>query len=251
MPLSRQKKLNYVHQIRPLQVAPYQQPVSAGKLALVFCATLNGNCIFVYRGNLVIMNDRDRAIIWARETMEKDFVVLDFETTGLQVEGPNPDEAVSLGLVSKSRKTLMDTLLCHSKRSSPDALRVHGHTWEETRKAPRLPAVWDEFKSHIDGKQILCYCVNNFDSKILVNICFAHGVPTLDLSRRTIQALGPFAMFYGDYDEYHGNYRWKRLTFAANFFGIPTEGAHGSAADCLMTLRVVEAMAEWELSEEK
>lgn len=47
------------------------------------------------------MNDRDRAIIFAQETMEKSFVVLDLETTGLDVnEGGS--EAVSLGLVSKS-----------------------------------------------------------------------------------------------------------------------------------------------------
>lgn len=196
------------------------------------------------------MNDRDRAIIWAQETLEKKLVVFDTETTGLQIEGVNPDEAVSLGLVSKQGDILMGTLLRHSKRSSPDAIRVHGHTWEATREAPRLPAVWDEFKRLIDGKAILCYCVNNFDAKILINTCIAHGVPTLDLRQRTIQVLGPFAMFYGDYDDHHGNYRWKRLTFAANFFGIDTAGAHGAAADCLMTLGIVEAMTAWELSSE-
>lgn len=196
------------------------------------------------------MTDRDRAIVWARETMEKKFVVFDTETTGLQVEGANPDEAVGLGLVSKSGVVLMDTLLRHSKRSDPAALRVHGHTWEATRKAPRLPVVWDEFKGHIDGKAILCYCISNFDAKILINTCLAHGVPTLDLRRRTIQALGLFAMFYGDYNEHYRNYRWQKLTFAANFFGIDAVGAHGAAADAMMTLRVVEAMAAWELSEE-
>lgn len=195
------------------------------------------------------MNDRDRAIKFAQETMKKNFVVLDFETTGLDTsEGGS--EAVSLGLVSKERRILMDTLLRHIERSDLAAERVHGHTWEATRKAPRLPAVWDEFKSHIDGKSILCYCVNNFDAKILINTCKAHGVPTLDLRRRTIQILGPFAMFYGDYNDHYGNYRWQKLTFAADFFGIPIDGAHGAAADALMALRVVEAMAERELSDE-
>lgn len=196
------------------------------------------------------MNDRDRAVLWARETMEKDFVAFDTETTGLQTEGLNPDEAVSLGMVDKVGDILMDTLLRHSKHSHPDALRVHGRTWEATRKAPRLPAVWDEFKSHIDGKAILCYCVNNYDAGILINTCYAHGVPTLDLRRRTIQALEPFAMFYGEWNSHYGNFKYQSLTTAASFFGIDTTGAHGVAADCLMTLRVVEAMAEWELSEE-
>lgn len=196
------------------------------------------------------MTDRDRAILGAREILEEDFVVFDTETTGLQTEGPNPDEAVSLGLVSKDGDILMDTLLRHSKPSGAKALAVHGHTWEETRQAPRLQTVWKEFNQHIDGKQILCYCVGNYDAKILINTCCAHGVPTLDLRRRTIQVLDKFAMFYGQYNDHRGNYMWKSLTFAAEFFGIDTAGAHGAAADGLMTLGVVEAMAAWELSDE-
>jgi DNA polymerase-3 subunit epsilon len=195
------------------------------------------------------MNDRDRATLWARETMEKKFVALDFETTGLQVEGTNPDEAVSLGLVDKAGAILMDTLLRHSKRSDPAALRVHGHMWEATREAPRLGKVLPEFKRLIDGKEILCYCVNNFDAIILINTCLAHCQPTLDLRRRTIQVLEPFAQFYGVRNDWRAGYRWQSLTTAADFFGIPTDGAHGVTADCIMTLRVVEAMAAWGLSE--
>ncbi len=194
------------------------------------------------------MTDRDRAIKFAREIMKDDFVVFDTETTGLNAEHLG-DEAVSLGLVSKSGDILMDTLLRHSKRSRPEALRVHGHTWEETRKAPRLSEVWGKFKQHVDGKAILCYCVNNFDASILINTCFSHGVPTLDLRRRTVQVLGPFAMFYGEWNDHLGNYKYQSLTTAASFFGIDTAGAHGVVADCLMILRVVEAMAEWGLSE--
>lgn len=195
------------------------------------------------------MTDRDRAILWARETLQQKFVAFDIETTDLDV-GEGGSEAVSLGLVSKSGDILMDTLLRHIGRSAPAALRVHGHTWEATREAPRLAAVLPEFKRLTEGKKILCYCIDNFDAKILINTCKAHGVPTLDLRRRTIQVLGPFAMFYGDYNDHFRNYRWQKLTTAAGYLGIDTSGAHGAAADALMTLRVVEAMAAWELSNE-
>jgi DNA polymerase-3 subunit epsilon len=193
-------------------------------------------------------NDRDWAINWARETMKKNLVIFDTETTGLSPE--NGDEAVSLGLVSKDGKVLLDTLLRHSRPSSHKALEVHGHTWEETRKAPRLVEVLKHFKQMIDGKDILCYCVNNFDAEILISTCRAHCMPTIDLRRRTIQALEPFAQFYGEWNDYRQSYKWQSLTTAAAHFGIDTAGAHGAAADCLMTLKVVKAMAASRLSGE-
>lgn len=202
------------------------------------------------------MNDRDRVIIWARETLEQDdFVIFDTETTGLIIDKSlhlkiRADEAVSLALVSKDGDILLDTLLKHSKRSSPEALAVHGKTWEETREAPRLGEILPEFKRLIDGKEILCYCVNNFDAEILRNTCIAHCQPTLDLRRRTIQVLEPFAQFYGEWNDHRQSYKWQSLTTASAFFDIDTAGAHGAAADALMTLRVVEAMAAWELSDE-
>lgn len=194
-------------------------------------------------------NDRDYAIIRAREIMDnEDFVVFDAETTGLNPA--NGDEAVSFGLVSKSGEILLDTLLRHYKQSSPEALAVHGHTWEATRGAPRLAKILPEFKQLTSGKKILCYCVNNFDANILISTCTAHCQPTLDLRRLTIQVLPLFAQFYGDWSEHRQDYMWKRLTFAAEFFDIDTAGAHGAAADCKMTLRVVESMAAWKMESE-
>lgn len=193
-------------------------------------------------------SDKDYIIVKVREIMEQDFVVFDTETTGLSPE--NGDEAVSLGLVSKSEEVLMDTLLRHTKRSSPEALAVHGHTWEATREAPRLAEILPDFKRHTSGKSILCYCVNNFDANILISTCTAHCQPTLDLRRLTIQVLPLFAQFYGDWSEHRQDYMWKRLTFAAEFFGIDTAGAHGAADDCRMTLKVVQAMAAWKMEKE-
>jgi len=60
-----------------------------------------------------------------------------------------------------------------------------------------------------------------------------------------------FAQYYGDWNDYYQSYRWQKLTTAANYFGIPTNGAHGAAADALTTLRVVEAMAASKTSKEK
>lgn len=207
-------------------------------------------------------NDRDYTITKAREIMQQDFVVFDTETTGLDPK--NGDEAVSIGLVSKSGKILMDTLLRHKKRSDPRALEIHGHTWEETREAPTFLQVVPQLITAIGDKQILCYCVGNFDANILLSSGYAAGleerngmgrfpvIPQLDFDyrHRTIQVLPLFADFYGEWNDSRESYKWQSLTTAARFFDIDTAGAHGAAADCRMTLRVVEAMAAWKLESE-
>src|SRR3989304_9121030 len=68
--------------------------------------------------------DRDAAIRWARQTLTRDFVILDCETTGLDYD----DEAVSIGIVARDGRVLLNTLLCNEKPSNPLESAVHGVT---------------------------------------------------------------------------------------------------------------------------
>lgn len=190
--------------------------------------------------------DRDVAILWARKMLATDFVVLDTETTGLR----DDDEAVSLAVVSKVGEVLLDTLLCHTKDSSPEALRVHGHSRAETRAAPPFSEIWPRLLKLIQGQALVIYNAD-FDLRIINQMLRRYEIDTApDLRSITNCAMDAFSMFYGEWNDYYGSYRWQKLTVAAAHFGIDTSGAHGAAADALMTLRVVEAMAKAELSGE-
>lgn len=187
--------------------------------------------------------DRAAAIQWARQILTQDFVVLDTETTGLDYD----DEAVSIGLVAKDGTVLLDTLLCHEKPSDPKALATHGITWEMTRGAPKFVDVWPELAGQTQGKQLLGYNAS-FDLRIIAQMLDRYWPkPIYDPPGMMLTALhdvmGYFAQFYGDWNDYHQSYTWKKLTYAAAFLNVPTSGAHGAAADALMTLRVVERMA--------
>lgn len=193
--------------------------------------------------------DRDAAIRWARQIMERDFVVLDTETTGLG----HDDEAVSIGLVSKAGEVLLDTLLCHEKPCEPGALATHGVSWEMTRGAPHFREIYPILLELISGNEIVAYNVT-YDLRIisqmrerydLVDAPSGYVIPST-----AHDVMGAFAQFYGQWNDYHESYTWKKLTFAAAYFNISVDGAHGAAADALMTLRVVEAMAREELSNE-
>lgn len=191
------------------------------------------------------MSDRDQAILWAREMLTKGFVVLDTETTGLG----GGDEAVSIGIVDKTGKILLDTLLRHEKPSDPKAEATHGITWKMTRNAPEMREIAPEIFTHLDGKHQLIYNAE-FDTRILRQTFARYGIEAPKGKTETHCVMEWFAQYYGDWNDYYGTYRWQKLTTAAGYFGIPTNGAHGAAADALMTLRVVQAMAASKTSEE-
>ncbi len=189
--------------------------------------------------------DRDSAILWAREILKSDFLITDTKTTGLDED----DEAVSIGLVAKSGDVLVDTKLCHQKECSPKALATHGIGWEETRQAPHFRDIYQDLTKSLTGKILVGYNTD-YDMRIIDQTATRYELPTLE-PEATWDVMYWFAKFYGDYNDYYGSYRWKKLTFAAEHFGLSTEGAHGAAQDCLLTLAVLRKMAESKLSDEK
>lgn len=193
--------------------------------------------------------DRNAAIRWARQILERDFVVLDTETTGLGYD----DEAVSIGLVNKAGEVLLDTLLCHEKPSDPKALATHGVSWEQTRGAPHISAIYSVLLERMTGREVIGYNTG-FDYRILSQTLARYGLWKYDelwpFRAPAGDVMHWFAQFYGHWNDYHESYTWKKLTYAASYFNISTGGAHGAAADALMTLRVLEAMAKENLSDE-
>ena len=124
--------------------------------------------------------DRAAAIVWARQILTQEFVILDTETTGLDYD----DEAVQIGLVSKSGEVLLDTLLCHEKPSDPKALATHGITWEMTRGAPAFREVAGQVFDLIGGRDVMGYNAT-FDLRILSQMTSSPGtMPGVSDSRR-------------------------------------------------------------------
>lgn len=211
------------------------------------------------------MTDRDLAILWARQILQTDFVVLDTETTGLEED----DVAVQIAVIDRQGQVLLDSLIKPHKPIPPRATRVHGITNEMVKDAPGFETVVLRLIEILTGsKQVLIYN-KDYDQHILLQSAEAAGchpntivelwAPPRDWSPINLKTDHPnrarwhcvmewFAQFYGDWNDYHGSYTWQRLTTAAKYFGINTDGAHGALADALMTLRVVEGMAGIELT---
>lgn len=191
-------------------------------------------------------DERDLAILWARKALETNFFIIDTETTGLD----NEAQAVQLGIISSQEHVVLDCLIDPFCDIPKEATDVHGVTTEHAKKfgisffdiALAMHTICD--------KEIPIYAYNaDFDYRILRQTAKTWGI---SLRLQTfIDVMKEFARFYGEWDDYHGNFRWKKLTFAAGYFDILTTGAHGAAADALMTLKVMQGMAKTKLSGEK
>lgn len=183
--------------------------------------------------------------LWAKNILTEPFLVLDTETTGIDSNA----EAVSIAIIDEKRQPLLNTKLRHTKPCDPEALAVHGITWEETREAPSLKEIHNDLARILKGKTVLIYNAN-FDTRILMQTYIRYNLPYQDIEFFPIDVMTPFAAFYGEIHHGSGGFKWQHLTKAARYFNISTFGTHGALSDCLMTLNIVKAMAAQRLSEE-
>jgi len=185
------------------------------------------------------MNARAESIRWAQELMQNGFVVLDTETTGL-----HRGEIVQIAIVDSSGQTLLDTLVKPVGDIPYDASQIHGITAETVRNAPGWGDVWERVKRLCAGRRVVIYNAQ-YDLRLIVQSCKAANVNAESDWGEVSCAMLEYAAFHGEWDEYHGNYRWQRLTAACaqlDITGIDAP-AHSAIGDCLRTLAVVRAMA--------
>lgn len=148
---------------------------------------------------------------------------LDTETTGLSSE----DELLEIALVDDNNAVRFHSLIRPSRHATwPEAERLHGITPAMVAEAPMIedlvPPITDAIGMHA---QIVAYNAA-FDLSYLPP-AIAGG-----LHARARCAMEAFALYVGDYSEYHRNYRWQPLADAARWAGFqwPAQ-AHRAVAD--------------------
>jgi DNA polymerase-3 subunit epsilon len=169
----------------------------------------------------------------------QNFVVLDTETTGLH-EG----EVCQIAIIDHRAITLLDTLVKPVNGIPPDATRIHGITNFDVEESPRWSEIAPIVAACIAGRDVIVYNAV-YDRKMMHKSAEACGIEKIDW--KTISpfhcAKEAFAEYYGDWNDYHGSFRWQTLSTAVRHFGLRIEDAHSALSDCLMTLDVVRCMA--------
>lgn len=176
----------------------------------------------------------------------ENFVVLDTETTGL-----NEGEVCQIAIIDNLGHTLLDTLVRPMNPIPIDAIRIHGITNERVIDAPGWRLVAPTVQTLITGKDVITYNAT-YDRRMMHQAAEAANMEKIDwktLSHWSCAMLA-FAEFYGDWNDYHQNYRWQRLSVAAAHCGIEVIDAHRALGDCIMTLGVVRYMQAHPLNDE-
>lgn len=174
----------------------------------------------------------------ARAWIEQNALILDTETTGLD----DTAQIVEITLIDCEGKVLMDTLVRPSSPIPADASAIHGISDDLVANAPSWTEVHHQFLELVAGRPVVIYNAD-YDTRIINQTNAAYGLPGLDLDARC--AMLTYAQHWGQWDGRRGNWKWQRLTSAAEQQGVlPVGQAHRSLADCRMTLGIIRAMAQ-------
>jgi DNA polymerase-3 subunit epsilon len=175
---------------------------------------------------------RWESIQWAQSLLEapgEHWLILDTETTGLGQDA----EVVQIGVIDGCGKVLIDNLLCApSKPIPPEATAVHHITDDMVVGAPNFFERYKELARIVEGRIVVIYN-KAYDTRLIAQSVarFSATIPLTPL--RWECAMLRYADFVGDWNEYHQNFRWPKLT----------GGDHSALGDCFATLEVIRKMA--------
>ncbi|MEM9544056.1 MAG: 3'-5' exonuclease [Cyanobacteria bacterium P01_E01_bin.42] len=150
---------------------------------------------------------------------------LDTETTGL-----HGAEMCEIAIIDLEGETLLDTLVKPTIEIPKDAINIHGITNEEVENAPSFADIYDALRLIFEERKVLIYNAA-FDTEIIKNSCESHDLNPLPLNAECL--MEQYAVWNGDWSEYHGNYKWVKLR----------GGNHRAGGDCKAALNYLKEMA--------
>lgn len=176
---------------------------------------------------------------WAIEALnDPNVVILDTETTGLH----DSARIVDIAVVTAAGEPLLNTLVNPCEPIPAEASDIHGITDDMVADAPMFTEILPDLEKALSGKRILIYN-KLFDLARLgheLNVSYDENRDPLygangwlgGLHAKAEDAMEPYSAWYGEWSDWHGNYRWQRLG-----------GGHRAHGDCLAVIDCLKAMA--------
>lgn len=188
------------------------------------------------------LTSQEKAVMDARAFQEmvrkESYVILDTETTGLE-----DGEICQIAVIDDNGKILMYELVKPVRGIPADATRIHGLTNKDVQDARLWVDVSHDLQKLLKGKNVVIYNAV-YDRKMMHKSAEAAALPRVEWKElcKFWCAMETFAVLYGEWNEYRGNYRWQKLKDAGRFFHATSEVAHDALGDCMTTLAVCEGI---------
>jgi len=182
------------------------------------------------------------AIKEARELLQSDFVVMDTETTGLGQDA----EIVEISITSSDGTDLFTSLVRPNTPIPPDVVAIHGIDNGMVRNAPTWKDIHDCVMHLFNGRKIAIYN-SEYDLRMILQCSQAAGCRLPDLSRQAKCIMNIYSKYVGEWSTTHGNWKWHKLSQAAQACGVDAQNAHRALADTRMTLGVIRYIAAQEI----
>lgn len=168
-------------------------------------------------------------------------VFLDTETTGLDGQA----EVCDLAVIDWEGNVLLNTLVRPMGPIPAQAYMIHGISNDDVAGAPRFCDVVPDLVRVLHQRLVVIYNAA-FDLRILLQSATAYlsNAHWLALECDPVCAMELYAEHYGDWSNWHRNYRWQSLEAAARQCGLQwTSTAHRAHADAEMTRRLIHHLA--------
>lgn len=153
-------------------------------------------------------------------------MILDTETTDLR--GYICDIAI---IRATDGEVLLDTLANPLASIHPEAYAVHGIQDADVTSAPTFAELWPELAMLLAGRRVLVYNAAYDRGRLIAEL--ARGDQNLDVPGTWECIMLQHAAWVGEWNEYHGNYRWHKLT----------GGDHRALGDCRAARARLQEMA--------
>lgn len=175
------------------------------------------------------------------ELFEKSKIIcVDVETTGLST---TDDEILKLSIIDGNYEVLFNEYIKPSRKTEwPDAQKINGISPEQVENMPTIEKHITVLNKIFEEAELLVgYNIKKFDSRILT----AAGV-NIPRIIDYYDVMLEFAPIYGEWDDYHKDYKWQKLTTCAKFYDYDwgDDVAHDSLSDVKATLHCFMKMVE-------
>jgi DNA polymerase III epsilon subunit-like protein len=167
------------------------------------------------------------ACLWAAQLLrEKDFVVIDVETTGLDAKA----EVIEIAIYNAAGESLMNTLVKPTVPVNESARAVHRITDEELANAPTLAAIESDLRAALSSAGRVIAFSDGFDHKKLNHSLSVWGLAPAGTFE---DAQKRYSAYVGEWSNKYNDIRRQGLY-----------GGHRAAGDCLRLLEVLKHMAD-------